>query len=128
MPRIHLVTSGGAGDQRMREGPTLAIDRLPCVIGRATGCDCRLNDPMISRRHCTLSYREGQVWVEDLQSLNGTRVDGKPVLGPRPITDGATLQLGHFAFMVRLNGVSAQAHADTDRVTSARTQGINSSG
>jgi pSer/pThr/pTyr-binding forkhead associated (FHA) protein len=126
MPRIHLVHSGLAGQERIREAPTIAIDRLPCVIGRASGCDHRINDPMISRRHCALSFRDGEVWVEDLHSLNGTRVDGKPVLGPRTITDGATLQLGQFAFLLRLADVADKPHSITDGLTGARAGEVNS--
>ncbi len=120
MPQIHLVTSGLAGQERMLEPPTISSHRLPCVIGRASGCDHRVNDPMISRRHCALSFREGEVWVEDLHSLNGTRIDGTPVLGPRPIADGATLQLGQFACVIQLGDMVEDPHSNTDRLTGER--------
>jgi pSer/pThr/pTyr-binding forkhead associated (FHA) protein len=71
---------------------------------------------MVSRRHCALSFRDGQVWVEDLASRNGTRIDGEPVLAPRPVVDGATLELACLTFVVRQddfptdrpNGVSSK--------------------
>jgi pSer/pThr/pTyr-binding forkhead associated (FHA) protein len=96
------------------------------VIGRASGCDYRINDPMISRRHCALSLRDNQVWVEDLHSLNGTRVNGEPVLRSLPIANGATLQLGEFAFMFRVEDFSAEQGADTDKLAGARTGQLDS--
>jgi pSer/pThr/pTyr-binding forkhead associated (FHA) protein len=90
------------------EVPTLAIRNLPCVLGRAPACDLRLDDPMVSRRHCAFSLRGGQVWVEDLASRNGTRLDGEPVLAPRPVADGAMLQVAHLTFTVHLEGSPAQ--------------------
>jgi pSer/pThr/pTyr-binding forkhead associated (FHA) protein len=100
MPEIHLVACG-ADKQHGDEPPLIAIRHLPCVLGRASACDHRIDDPMISRQHCAFSWRDGQVWVEDLASLNGTRIDGKPVHSPRPVADGATLQLARLTFVVR---------------------------
>jgi pSer/pThr/pTyr-binding forkhead associated (FHA) protein len=63
---------------------------------------------MISRRHCVFLLRGGHVWVEDLVSRNGTRLDGEPVVGPRLLRNGATLQLAHMTFTVRLDGSPAE--------------------
>jgi pSer/pThr/pTyr-binding forkhead associated (FHA) protein len=101
MPQIHLVACGAADQEGSDQFRSIAITSLPCVLGRASGCQYRINHPMISRRHCALSFRDGQVWIEDLASLNGTRIDGEPVQVPRPLVDGATLQLAHFTFVVR---------------------------
>jgi pSer/pThr/pTyr-binding forkhead associated (FHA) protein len=90
------------------EFPAIAIRHLPCVLGRASACDERLDHPLISRRHCAFSLRDGQVWVEDLASRNGTRLDGETVLAPRPIADGATLQLAYLTFTIRVEGSAAQ--------------------
>jgi pSer/pThr/pTyr-binding forkhead associated (FHA) protein len=46
------------------------------IVGRAFGCDVRLENPVVSNRHCTLAF-DGQHWVvEDLGSRNGTQVNG----------------------------------------------------
>ncbi len=100
MPAIHLVACEMAGQEGEARVRTIALSHQPCVLGRSSRCDHRINDPMISRRHCALSFHDGQVWVEDLYSRNGTRIDGEPVLAPRPIADGATLQLAHLTFRV----------------------------
>ncbi|MEO1524971.1 MAG: FHA domain-containing protein [Planctomycetota bacterium] len=47
------------------------------VIGRDEGCDLRLVEPNISRRHCLLLIHEDLVMAIDLASSNGTQVNGK---------------------------------------------------
>jgi CheY-like chemotaxis protein len=49
------------------------------------------------------------VWVEDLGSRNGTRLNGEPVAGARPLADGDRLELARLAFRVRLTGPPARA-------------------
>jgi CheY-like chemotaxis protein len=82
----------------------IAVNRFPCVVGRHPDCDYRINNPLISRQHCAFSLRNGRVWVEDLQSRNGTRLNGEPLQGARPLEDGDLLDLGHLPFGVRLPG------------------------
>ncbi len=51
---------------------------LPCTIGRK-GCDLILDDRVISRRHAELKLVDDKLMIEDLESKNGTRVNGKKV-------------------------------------------------
>jgi pSer/pThr/pTyr-binding forkhead associated (FHA) protein len=125
MSEIHLVPCGVAGQECSDDGRTIVISRLPCVIGRASWCDHRINDPLISRRHCALSFRDGQVWVEDLSSRNGTLIDGKPILAPRPVGDGALLQLSHLTFVVRLADFPAESGLNPVGIAGARTGEID---
>lgn len=51
----------------------------PLVIGRSPECDLPVRDIMLSRRHCLIE-RIGEAWVvADLDSKNGTRVNGDPI-------------------------------------------------
>jgi pSer/pThr/pTyr-binding forkhead associated (FHA) protein len=92
--------------------PAVAIERFPCVVGRHSTCDRRLADPEISRRHCMFSLREGRIWVEDLGSLNGTRLNGKPLAGAWLLADGDRLELGTSSFLVRLAEGPAEESVD----------------
>ncbi len=80
----------------------LFIDRFPCVVGRHSAADRRLSDPAVSRRHCAFTLREGRVWVEDLGSLNGTRLNDEPLTVARPVADGDLLDLAHLRFCIHL--------------------------
>ena len=69
-------------------------------IGRHSSCDIILKDEEISRFHARVFLRNGEVFVEDLQSLKGTfvndaRVDGKAKLRPED-----TLFVGLYAFQL----------------------------
>jgi pSer/pThr/pTyr-binding forkhead associated (FHA) protein len=50
------------------------------VIGRAKDTDFQLDDPNVSRRHAAIYWENGRVMVEDLDSTNGTLVNGYPIL------------------------------------------------
>jgi pSer/pThr/pTyr-binding forkhead associated (FHA) protein len=83
-----LVRSGGLMGQRI---PV----KTPIVnLGRADYNDIVLPDPSISTSHAKLQRREG-VWVlVDLDSTNGTFVEGERVRGEAPLGPGAMVRLG----------------------------------
>src|SRR5947208_2702023 len=83
-----LVRSGGLAGQRL---PV----KTPVVnIGRADYNDLAVPDPSVSTSHAKLQRREG-IWVlVDLDSTNGTFVDGERVKGKAPLAPGATVRFG----------------------------------
>jgi phage tail-like protein len=72
-------------------------------IGRAPDNDLALQHPAVSRRHVELSLTPAGLVATDLESINGTFVDGVQVLAnqPTPFEPGQTLQVGPFIFVVR---------------------------
>src|SRR5213592_4839735 len=83
-----LVRSGGLAGQR------LSVKTPVVNIGRADYNDLVVPDPSVSTTHAKLQRREG-VWVlVDLDSTNGTFVDGEQVKGEAPLAPGATVRLG----------------------------------
>lgn len=64
------------------------------VVGRSRDCDVIVDDSSVSRRHAELRP-SGDGWtVEDLQSTNGVRVNGRAVHGSHPLLSGDRLELG----------------------------------
>jgi FHA domain len=55
------------------------IAQSELFVGRSSRCDVRLESGQVSRCHARLLYRDGAWVVQDLESLNGTTVNGKPV-------------------------------------------------
>lgn len=55
---------------------------LEASLGRAAENDVALNSPFLSGRHARIYFRDGDYWIEDLGSRNGTRVDGVAVAKP----------------------------------------------
>jgi hypothetical protein len=55
------------------------LGRGTLTLGRATECDIVVDDLSTSRRHAELRSEDGDYWVVDLGSTNGTEVNGKRV-------------------------------------------------
>ncbi|HKV74324.1 MAG TPA: FHA domain-containing protein, partial [Gemmatimonadales bacterium] len=74
--------------------------RVPVInIGRADYNDLTLPDDSVSSAHAKLQRREG-VWVlTDLNSTNGSFVDGEKVNGEAMLSPGATLKLGDVSLL-----------------------------
>jgi len=57
----------------------VGLDRLPATVGRGSHPDVRLVDRCASRVHCEISELNGTLVVRDLESRNGTFVNGQYV-------------------------------------------------
>ena len=67
-------------------------------IGRAADNSLVLDDDMASAHHARLSFQDGQWWLEDLGSRNGTAVNGLPLEGPLVVTYGDQIAFGRVEF------------------------------
>ncbi|MFN8637871.1 MAG: FHA domain-containing protein [Dehalococcoidia bacterium] len=47
------------------------------LIGRDPSSTIAIPDPYVSRQHARLDFRDGEWWIEDLRSANGTLVEGR---------------------------------------------------
>jgi hypothetical protein len=63
------------------------------TLGRARECDIVVEDPSVSRRHAELRRGPGGFTIVDLQSTNGTQVNGKKV-DQAQVEDGDRITLG----------------------------------
>lgn len=61
----------------LSEGQNSGVD---LVLGRDSGCDLVIEDPSVSRRHATFKYQNGRLRIEDLNSKNGTWINGEKIL------------------------------------------------
>ncbi len=67
--------------------------RQPTILGREGRIDIALGDAKASRRHACVYLEHGEWILQDLQSSNGTFLQGKRV-GKTRISDGASIQVG----------------------------------
>ncbi len=65
------------------------------TIGR-TGTDIVLDQPLVSRRHADLRWQDDRHVLIDLDSANGTFVNGERIRGARPLAPGDVVQIGTF--------------------------------
>ena len=71
------------------------------VIGRAAeGVGWRLPDRNVSRRHARFVRASGNVFVEDLGSLTGTRLNGERIGARRRVRPGDLVEIGAFDLVV----------------------------
>lgn len=74
--------------------------RYETLIGRDSLCSVVLKDKKVSRKHCQLTAREEELYIEDMGSKNGTFVNGERVIGEMPIHPGDILKVGDTSFKV----------------------------
>jgi hypothetical protein len=86
-----VVVASPAGEPA--EGTSLALDAI-ATIGRDVNNAVVVEDQFVSAEHAILTFR-GRAWyVEDLESTNGTFVNGSPVDGVAPLGFGDVVQVG----------------------------------
>ena len=113
-PVVPVAAPGQAGRPAPRRGaaPTRGELRLKIVeppadrgkvydlgdeltVGRASGCQIAIpDDTYVSQLHARIFRRDGQIFVEDLGSTNGTFLNRKKVSAPQPLRRGDRLQIG----------------------------------
>jgi Inner membrane component of T3SS, cytoplasmic domain len=79
-----------------RYGEELPVPSPVVTLGRAAGCDVVIDDDSVSAQHARLEYDLGAWRITDLQSTNGTAVEGVRLAPdvPTPLPYGATVRLG----------------------------------
>src|SRR6266446_1122094 len=58
------------------QGSAFPLGPFELVIGRDRSCDIRLDDPLVSRKHCGISHEGNRPFLLDMQSATGTFVNG----------------------------------------------------
>ncbi len=109
------MTGGGMSTASHRE-PSV-IRRLPTKvlrIGRAPDNDIVISDLSVSRYHAELRRTASAYQIVDLDSHNGTFVNGQQV-GSAPLTEGDIVGIGPSTF--RLSGTELQEFVDTGDVS-----------
>lgn len=77
----------------IKEGETL-------TIGRSKEADVTIDNSAVSRRHTSLSMRNGKHFVSDLGSSNGTIVNGVKIDDTVPVTETDRIEIGKFRFVL----------------------------
>ncbi|MFL0804336.1 MAG: EAL domain-containing protein [Agarilytica sp.] len=67
---------------------------FPVILGRDETLPCVVSAPSVSRNHAKISMRDNQLWLEDMESRNGTFVNRKPITDPVEVFHGDVVHLG----------------------------------
>lgn len=92
------VVSGGS-DTQARPGRIFTLPNQ-ATLGADPANELPFTDQYLSSHHTRLRWDGAQWWVEDLDSKNGTFVDGRPAPAnrPQPIPFGSKLEIGDMVF------------------------------
>jgi hypothetical protein len=82
-------------------GTRITLGEAPITIGRAEDSTLVITDDFASARHARLVPRDGQWFVEDLGSTNGTYLDRGKVSGPTPVPLGVPIRIGRTSLELR---------------------------
>lgn len=88
-PRQLLVTSGPLAGSRMN-----LDNQRDITIGRSESCAFVLNDDFASAQHARVINRDGAWFLEDLDSRNGTFLNGQRVEQPECLAPGMEFRIG----------------------------------
>jgi transcriptional regulator with GAF, ATPase, and Fis domain len=95
------------------------------LVGRSSVADLQLIDGKVSREHCRLSVKGEQVFVEDLDSQNGTFVNGQQIHGRVLLQRNDELAIGDSLFMLDPDlTVAAARFGEATLVVGERAQGV----
>lgn len=91
-----VLSEGKANGQR------IPVTLSQFVIGRDPQCHLKPASPLISKRHCALLIKDGQVWIRDFNSTNGTSVNDEPLKGQRKLKNDDILKVGPLTFRLSI--------------------------
>lgn len=73
-------------------------------MGRAPTNTIIIDDKFASNEHAIISRRNGQWWLEDRKSRNGTLLNQAPVVKPVVLTNGDVVGIGNLHFRIDIEG------------------------
>src|SRR5437879_3842714 len=93
------------------EGKTTVVPliRDEITIGRKEGNTIRLTERNVSRRHARLTKQNSSVFIEDLGSYNGIKVNGNKISGRIAVSEGDRIQIGDYLLALKLDRAAAAA-------------------
>jgi hypothetical protein len=94
------------------EGSDIPVDREILVVGRHPQCDARIDSIRVSRRHCCMTQKNGEVTVRDLGSTNGIRINGQRVESGR-LRPGDELSIAHIRYRLDTGPAQDKTLADS---------------
>ena len=105
------------------EGKTTVIPviRDEMTIGRQEGNTIRLTERNVSRKHARLLRQNGVVYVEDLASFTGVKLNGSRIAAVTPIREGDELAIGDYKIILKSDRPADAAGATGSPMASSTT-------
>ena len=85
------------------------------VVGRRQDCDLCIPLMIVSKRHCELNLDQGRLRLRDLDSRNGTYLNGNRITDEAEINAGDKIQIGPLNFVAQIDGNPENVSEDSLR-------------
>lgn len=100
-PANRQATCSIVGSAGTFAGQQHEVPQGGATVGRGSECDIVLDAPDISRRHARIAWKSGVARIEDVNSTNGTYLNGDAIR-IADVVDGDEVQFGSHRFHVRV--------------------------
>ena len=100
-------------------GRRLALSPGERTVGRSHRCDLVVDERSVSRVHAMISWSGGRLSVQDLNSSNGTYINGELLRGEADLCDGDEMQFGEARLRVRRIPNTQSERIPVDALTAA---------
>ena len=99
---VGILTPMQVGLEIYERGAQRSVQaRAPFEIGRSKQSGISLHDSEVSRRHARLAAHDGTLFVEDLESRNGTFLNGRRVTESIEVREGDAIDVGTTRVVVK---------------------------
>jgi hypothetical protein len=96
-----LIILESADEEKLAVGTTFPLQPITS-LGRSPSNTVSVADTFASARHALLTWRDGQWWLEDQSSRNGTLLNDTRITGPTVISSGDIIGVGHVSLKLEL--------------------------
>ena len=96
---VNLILFKKDGSQK-----TFTLPNSATVIGRRHDCDLQIPLKPVSRRHCQITLNKDTLKIRDLDSRNGTHLNGKRINEEAAVKAGDYLTIGPLTFLFQIDG------------------------
>lgn len=89
-------------------GKEVKLPAPKCLIGRNDDCHLKPQSEAVSRRHCVILTTDSEVVIRDLNSRNGTHVNGEKITGDTVLLNGDVVKVGPLEFEMLIEHTAAR--------------------
>jgi predicted component of type VI protein secretion system len=89
-------------------GKEVKLPTPKCLIGRNEDCHLKPQSEAVSRRHCVIITTDSEVMIRDLNSRNGTLVNGEKITGDTVLLNGDLVKVGPLEFEMQIAHTAAR--------------------
>lgn len=120
-PQLGPVTHNGSENNELHQ---LLLTRGQVLIGRSFDCNYVIDSLQASRKHALLMLADGQITLKDLDTTNGTFVNGEKISGSVSISTTDEITIGTTTFAIESGRVELEYAIVADNIEKVYARGV----